>query len=205
MKPAAKRSEGKENDQETVCGTRGADNGAVVTVISQPECANISRQDYEALVAVVDRVLKSNNDIRVLVRLHPADRARDFNRLAEQWPQRLRVTTSQDFPLDVVIGGSVLVVGLYSTVLSEAAAAGVLPVVLRLGERHRIFPSPEEEGAAVLVTTPDEAVARISMLASDVSGRKAYAAGMTAFAKKYFGPMDGGAIDRIVEHIEAGG
>jgi hypothetical protein len=175
----------------------------VVAVISQPECANITRGDYETLVKIVDRLLKSNNCVNVLVRVHPADKATDFIRLAERWPNRLRVTTPGDFPLETVIGNSTLVVGLYSTVLSEAAAAGVLPVVLRLGERHCIFPSPENEGAAVLATTLEDAVARISLLATDESARKAYEPGMRAFAKKYFGPMDGKAIDRIVGHIES--
>ncbi len=179
------------------------DDRPVVTVVSQPECASITRQDYETLVSIVDRVLRANGDVRVLVRLHPADEALDFDRLAGQWPGRIRVTAAEDFPLDVVIGGSALVLGLYSTVLSEAAAAGVLPVVLRLGARHRIFPCPEEEGAAVLVTASDEAVAAISSLASDVSARKRYDAGMKSFARKYFGPMDGGAVERIAAHIEA--
>lgn len=179
------------------------DDRPVVTVISQPECVNITRQDYETLVAIVDRVLQENEDVRVLVRLHPADEALDFDHLTGRWPGRLRVTAAEDFPLDVVIGGSALVVGLYSTVLSEAAAAGVLPVVLRLGVRHRVFPCPEEEGAAVLVTETEEAVAAIGTLASDASARKRYDEGMKAFARKYFGPMDGGAIERIAGNIEA--
>ena len=180
-----------------------ADGGPVVTVISQPECASISRQDYATLTAIVDRALRANQHLRVLVRLHPADKATDFDRLAKQWPAQLRVTASREFPLDAVIGASVLVVGLYSTVLSEAAAAGVLPVVVRLGARHRVFPSPEEEGAAVLVTTPDEAVGAINSLASDASARKRYEEAMMAFTRKYFGPADGRAIDRIAEQIEA--
>lgn len=186
------------SDHELFAGDR-----PVVTVISQPECATITRQDYETLVAIVDGVLREREDVRVLVRLHPADEALDFDHLAGRWPGRVRVTAAEDFPLDVVIGGSALVVGLYSTVLSEAAAAGVLPVVLRLGERHRVFPCPEEEGAGVLVTQAAEAVAAIGALATDGQARKRYDEGMKAFARKYFGPMDGRAIDRIAGHIEA--
>lgn len=179
-----------------------SDGGDVVAVISQPECANIYRQDYEMLVTVIDRVLSSADTVHVLVRLHPADQASDFNKLAAKWPQRLRVTSASDYPLEKVIGGSVLVVGLYSTVLSEAAAAGILPVVLRLGERHRIFPSPEDEGAAALATTADQAVSLISSLATNASARKEYKAGMHRFAIKYFGPMDGRATERIASLIE---
>jgi hypothetical protein len=174
----------------------------VISVISQPECVSISRQDYEALVAIVDRVLTLNVDLNVLVRLHPADKASDFDQLAKRWPGRVRVTGVQELALENVIGESVLVAGLYSTVLSEAAASGVLPVVIRLGERHAIFPSPEEQGAAALATTPDEAVETICRLAADTDARSRYKDGMNAFARRYFGPMDGGAVVRIAAHIE---
>ena len=179
-----------------------ADDKPMISVISQPECANISRRDYAALVAIIDRVLRSSVDINVLVRLHPADKASDFGELAKQWPGRMRVTTARELPLDTVIAESVLVTGLYSTVLSEAAASGVLPVVIRLGERHEVFPSPEEQGAAALASTPDEAVAIICRLAADSDARSGYKDRMSAFARRYFGPMDGGAVVRIAAHIE---
>jgi hypothetical protein len=177
--------------------------GPVVAVVSQPECASISRHDYATLANIVERVLGANPELRVLVRLHPADEATDFDRLAEQWPTRLRVTSAREFPLDAVIRASALVVGLYSTVLSEAAAAGVLPVVVRLGERHRVFPSPEDEGAAVLVTTPEEAVESITSLALDAAARQRYVEAMMMFTRKYFGPADGQAVDRIIQQIES--
>jgi hypothetical protein len=174
----------------------------MISVISQPECASISRQDYAALVTIIDRVLRSNVELNVLVRLHPADKATDFDRLAKQWRGRMRVTTAQELPLETVIGASMLVTGLYSTVLSEAAAAGVLPVVIKLAERHAIFPSPEQQGSAACAATPDEAVAIICQLAADSGARAAYKDSMRAFARHYFGPMDGGAVARIAEHID---
>ncbi len=179
-----------------------ANSGTLVTVISQPECNNITREDYESLVTVVDRVLHSNRELKVLVRLHPADMATDFRGLALGWTDRMRVTTVEDYPLDCVLARSTLVVGLYSTVLSEAVAYGVLPVVIRLGDRHRIFPSPEDAGAAALATSSDEAVAAICRLADDPIERARYHQRMQAFARQFFGPMDGGAVERIAIHIE---
>jgi hypothetical protein len=173
-----------------------------VTIISQPECANVSRQDYAALVFIVDHVLRSSEGTNILVRLHPADAATDFHRLAEQWPQRMRVTRAQDFSLNAVLARSTVVVGLYSTVLSEAVAFGVVPVVLRLGNRHRIFPSPEDAGAGVLATNPDSAVAAIRELVADPLARARYRDQMEAFTRHYFGPLDGGAVARIAQHIE---
>lgn len=173
-----------------------------VTIISQPECANISRQDYETLVSVVDRVLRSNQNVNILVRLHPADLATDFHQLADQWRQRMRVTRAEDFPLNGVLARTAVIVGLYSTVLSEAVAVGVVSVVIRLGERHRIFPSPEDAGAAVLATNQDSAVAAICGLVSDPAARARYRDQMEAFTRHYFGPMDGGATERIAQHID---
>jgi len=53
-------------------------------------------------------------------------------------------------------------------------------------------PGANHDCAAALVTAPDEAMAAIGMLASDALARKHYDEGMKAFARKYFGPMDGG-------------
>ena len=66
-----------------------------------------------------------------------------------------------------------------------------------------MFPSPEDEGAAVLVTAPDEAVDAISALALDTAARKHYAGAMMSFTRKYFGPADGRAVERIVQQIES--
>lgn len=98
---------------------------------------------------------------------------------------------------------STLVLGLYSTVLSEAAAMGVLPVVLRLGDRHRIFPAPEDEGAGVLVSTPGEATEQIARLLEDRDLRAAYSAGLECFSMRNFGRRDGRALERIVSQIES--
>jgi hypothetical protein len=65
-----------------------------------------------------------------------------------------------------------------------------------------IFPSPEKQGAAALASTPDEAVEIICRLAADTDARSGYKDRMSAFARRYFGPMDGGAVIRIAAHIE---
>lgn len=178
-----------------------ANDCVLMTVITQPECNNISRDDYETLVLVVERVLNATSNLKVLVRLHPADRATDFRRLAAGWGGRLRVTNIEDYPLGALLAKSTLVAGLYSTVLSEAVAYGVLPVVIRLGDRHRIFPSPEEAGAAALATSADEAVTEICRLADNPAERDRYRPAMQSFAQHYFGPTDGGALERIAKHI----
>ncbi|NIO39760.1 MAG: hypothetical protein GTO41_05915 [Burkholderiales bacterium] len=175
-----------------------------VTVISQPQSTNILRSDYEALVSVVDGVMRSATGLNVLVRLHPADKAQDFAQLAQTCPQRMRVTRSQDFPLNAILRYSSVVVGLYSTALTEAVAVGVVPVVLRLGEgeRHRIFPSPEDSGAAELATSPEAAVAAICRLATDPTAKAGYGSRMETFVRHYFGPAGGSAVARIVARIE---
>ncbi|UCH49809.1 MAG: hypothetical protein JSU95_08640 [Betaproteobacteria bacterium] len=179
--------------------------GPVVTIISQPQGLNISRQDYETIVNIADRVLHATPNLNVLVRMHPVDSAEDFGELAERWNGRLQVTRAQDYPLAAVLAVSTIVVGLYSTVLSEAVAFGVLPVVIRLRPGHRVFPSPEESGAAVLASSPDDAVSAICELAIDRTKRELYADKMADFTRAYFGPMDGRAVERIAFHIENSG
>jgi hypothetical protein len=174
----------------------------VLTVITQPVSVNILASDYEALAALARAVLDRAPQAKVLVRRHPGDHAGAFDALAASHPERVRVTRAADYPLRAVLDASTLVVGLFSTALSEAAALGVLPVVLRLGERHRIFPAPEDEGAAVLAESIDEGVESVVSLLGAAERRARFAAPMRRFAQRYFGQRDGGALDRIVHHIE---
>jgi hypothetical protein len=173
----------------------------VVTVITQPESGNIHAGDYEALAEVVGGLVSSSPDAKVVVRLHPADRSTRFLGLAQHWPGRILVTSAGEHSLRVVLDASTMVLGLFSTVLSEAAALGVLPVVLRLGDRHRIFPAPEDEGAAVLAGTSAAAISALTELLGSDRKRAAYAAGMRQFARRYFGPSDDSSLERIVHHI----
>lgn len=175
--------------------------GPVVTMISQPISSNISKADYGALVETAERLLQASTAVQVLVRLHPADRAADFRELGARWPARVLVTQAADHSLRSVFEVSTLVAGLFSTTLSEAAAFGVLPVVLRLGARHRIFPAPEEEGAAVLAESAAAAASALAALLANAERRAAYAQGMRSFASKYFGACDGSALARIAHHI----
>jgi hypothetical protein len=175
--------------------------GRVVTIITQPESENIYADDYEALAQVAGDLVSCSPDAKVLVRLHPADRSTRFRALAQRWPGRILVTRAGEHSLRAVLDASTLVFGLFSTVLSEAAALGVLPVVLRLGDRHKIFPAPEDECAAVLAGTCAAAVSAIAELLASDQKRATYAAGMKQFAQRYFGPSDGASLERIVHHI----
>jgi hypothetical protein len=178
-----------------------AGDSPVVTIITQPVSENILEADYRALVEVALRLMSETPDVRVLVRLHPMDRSPAFASVAGDSPDRVKVTRAADHSLRAVLDASALVLGLFSTVLSEAAALGTLPIVLRLGARHRIFPAPEDEGAAVLAESFEAATAAAKILARDAEARARYAAPMRDFARRYFGPCDGRAVARICHHI----
>jgi hypothetical protein len=174
----------------------------IVTFISQPVCPNITGEDYDAVVWIAEQLLVRQTELNVFIRLHPADNGKGFHRLGDSWGNRVMVSRAPDCPLETVLFSSTLVVGLYSTVLSESAAFGTLPVVLRFGDRHNVFPSPEECGAAALATSPADAVSLILELVADSERRLSYRRAMEAFAEEYFGPMDGHSLERIITHIE---
>lgn len=180
---------------------RPADAPPTVALFTQPVCATVSEADYDLLLDLADRLLKATPDVRILVRRHPADRDLRFIQRAGASQDRLLMADADTHTLDQVFAAAQCATGLFSTALSEAVARGVVPVMIRTGAQHAVFPHPEDEGAAVLVHDLDSAIARIDDVLRQRPAVQALYPAMQRFTARYFGPMDGQAIQRTVDAI----
>lgn len=180
---------------------RPADAPPTVALFTQPVCATVSDADYGLLLELADRLLAAALDIRILVRRHPADRDARFVHRAAASHGRLQMADADTHTLDQVFSAAQCASGFFSTALSEAVARGVVPVMIRTGAQHAVFPHPEDEGAALLVHDLDSALARIDDVLRQRPPVQALYPAMQRFTARYFGPMDGQAIQRTVDAI----
>jgi len=169
----------------------------VLTVFTQPINPNLESREYDLLVGLVMNVLKQQSDLAVLVRKHPVDRYTGFEAVASELNGRLKITSVDDASLQEVITASDLVLGFYSTTLSESAAYGLPAVILQLRKEHEVFPFPERHAAAIGVGSEHEACMAIHKILHDVEYMQSMKANMKSFSEYYFGPRDGQAIDRV--------
>jgi UDP-N-acetylglucosamine 2-epimerase len=172
----------------------------LVTLVTQPICATICEQDYMYLVNCVKYFLDHSKEYFVIVRKHPADQSNIFSVLSKKNTKNLLITDSQEMHILSILKSSKYIIGFYSTMLSEAVAVGVLPIVLPLRNSDSIFPAPENEGAGIKVINVDDLDNEInSVLSANISNL--YFDGMKKFRKKYFYKMDGMSAQRICDEI----
>jgi len=74
-------------------------------------------------------------------------------------------------------------------------------VILQLRKEHKVFPFPELHGAAIAVDSEEAACLAIHKILHDTKYMQSMNLSMKKFADHYFGPRDGLAINRIIEHI----
>ncbi len=85
--------------------------------------------------------------------------------------------------------------------MSEAAASGVLPIIVKCNTLGEVFPFPCKENAAICVNNAEDGAKNILKVLNDKNIINKYKPFMNDFSKKYFGPNDGAALTRIVEAI----
>jgi len=173
----------------------------LLTVFTQPINPYLSSTDYDLMIQLVDQLLEQNQSLCVLVRKHPVDSCLGFEQIAPKHKSRLKISLSKDLDLQAVIHASDLVLGFYSTTLSESAAYGVPAVLMQLRAEHVVFPYPERYGAAIAVHDVRSALDVIHKILHDAAYKLTLRQNMDKFADYFFGPRDGKAMTRITENI----
>jgi len=183
-----------------VASDRPAFNGERVTcvIFTQPINRHLSEAHYKALTSLATNLLTRYNGMHILVRKHPLDICRSLDALAERYPGKVTLADYRTWPLQRVMSSADIAVGFYSTTLSEAAACGVIPIILKLEDGHSVFPFPERYGAAIEAPNVDAVMQWITRLLNDPGEQAAIKRNMHHFASRFFGPQDGNAIERTV-------
>lgn len=172
-----------------------------LTVFTQPISLHISESDYQQLVNVVTLVINQLPTIEILIRKHPVDHFTAFDHLAKLHPTRIFMANSHDVSLENVLNQSKAAIGFFSTTLSEAAAFGVIPIILKLKNQHSVFPFPEKYGAAIVVKNEQEALDVVDDIVHNPKIFDEVLLKMQNFANLFFGPRDGSALENIINII----
>lgn len=137
----------------------------------------------------------------LVIKPHPNEtNTGDYEALAGELPEAVRFVAHGARPLQELIDECTVLATRYSTTAIEAIVAGkpVMTVFPTGAREHYPFAA---EGAAVKVNACDELLPTLRALLSDRALHERLASHRKAFIDRHVGPLDGGATDRVVEHL----
>ena len=173
-----------------------------VIIFTQPVAKGVLlEQDYLMLEQLAKRLLHCDQDIKVLVRMHPADTRTGFLDIANKSNGRIQIVNAPEYTLSEVMSRGECAVSFASTTLSEAAASGVIPILIKLEYQKKLFPFPEDVGAVVVADSMDSAVKVIRKVLWKSQDWSRVRASMQEFGNHFFGPRDRKAMDRVTDHL----
>lgn len=169
-----------------------------VVIYTQPVSKHISEQDYLLLVKFAEDLLKRDERIDIIVRKHPVDKHPGFDDLQQKYPHRISPMNAPEFSLAATLINTQSAVGFFSTTLSEAAACGVIPVILQLDKSHSVYPFPEKHGAAIVVDSAEAAIDKVLQIQQQPEQFDSVRQKMQIFSQRFLGPNDGQSMQRLV-------
>ncbi|NOQ81325.1 MAG: glycosyltransferase [Methylophaga sp.] len=173
-----------------------------LVIFTQPVCTGfVSEQDYLILVMLAEHFVKYTDNINILIRMHPADNNPAFHDFADRHTTRVKLVNSPFYSLADVMGSAESAISFASTTLSEAAACGVIPIILKTSEQDGFFPFPEKYGAAIVVQSLDSAIKKINEVMQYPDRFREIRINMRRFSEQFFGPRDGKSKERIIRLI----
>jgi hypothetical protein len=159
-------------------------------------------EQWDALRAVARALARQARSVaRVLVRPHPFGLgARTWRALVAEHPRRVELRGGR--PLERDIGEASIVIGLFSSVLPAAAAAGVPTLFLRPPGWY--FTPDLTPFAPRLFVDPQEVVARVERMLTDEPVYRSERALAQSAAAQYFSAFNAGGFDAaLVERLLA--
>ena len=173
-----------------------------VIIFTQPVVEGVLlKSDYLKLVQLAERLLNLDEDINLLVRMHPADTRKDFFDIVSNSGGRVQFLNAPEYTLSEVMSRGICAVSFSSTTLSESAASGVIPILIKLEYQEKMFPFPEDYGAVVVVDSVAAATGVIEKITTYPEEWVQIRESMKEFGENFFGPRDRMALSRVTQFI----
>jgi glycosyltransferase involved in cell wall biosynthesis len=173
-----------------------------VLFITQPVSQYISEADYQLLLNVARELLMTSAECSLIVRHHPVDKHEGFDKLIDMFPGRVKKMNSPDYSLARTLAESDCAAGFFSTAISEAAACGVIPIIVQTRKSQSVYPFPEKHNAAIVTSDADEATQELLNVLEKPQEYDAMKLAMKQFSSRFFGPADGKAMQRTVFELK---
>lgn len=173
-----------------------------ILFITQPVSRYISKADYQLLIDVARELLITSAECSLIIRHHPVDTHEGFDQLSDMFPGRIKKMNSPDYSLAKTLTESACAVGFFSTAISEAAACGVIPIIVQTRKSQSVYPFPEKHNAAIVTSNAKESTQEVLNVLEKPQEYEAMKVAMKQFSYRFFGPADGKAMQRTVAELE---
>lgn len=175
--------------------------GAIAFFLQAGGSPLITREAAQALLALAAWAANQFPDREIRVREHPSAPLTDAAAFASI--ANVRLMPAAAAPLEQVLKGSDIAVSIFSTTILEAAAAGVIPLIVNVAGLPHFHPDIAREGAAMEVKDFDSARQALMRLANEPDLADAIGRGLDRIANRYFAQDKEAAKAAIVAEIEA--
>jgi predicted glycosyltransferase len=191
-----------EFTQQIEAQNRVRDKKQHVLMVTQPISQYIKKTEYFELIEVAKTILLEREDVQIIVRKHPVDHDDGFEELSSAFAGKVLFMNSPDYSLAEVLSKASCAIGFFSTVISEAAACGVIPITLQNSNTQSVYPYPEKRGVAILSSNKQDTIEKALDVLENREKYKPLEADMNKFSQDFFGPKDGKSLERIISIIK---
>lgn len=154
----------------------------------QAPCALLGFQAFEDFVDLIFSVAQAHPRVRVIVREHPGYPLPDESRQKLQGCPNVYFSIPAVEPLAEVIVASDLVISVFSTVLLEAMAMNVVPLICSIGAMRRYEPAIAAAGAAIEVQSVADARRAIDWVIAEPARLSSIRESMSEISSEFFNP-----------------
>lgn len=162
----------------------------VISFFLQAPCAFLSSEAYDAFIQLLVDCALDHPGTEFVAREHPSYPVPPALRQVLAARPNVRFSDPVQQPMAGLVQESALVVSVFSTVLLEAMAMGVLPLICSIGSLPRYAPDLAAEGAAIEVFSVQAARQVIRELLAGSRRLDGHRDSMRAAASRYFAASD---------------
>lgn len=140
-------------------------------------------------------------DADILVREHPnAPLSLQENEMLSKWPN-IKLVPADKLSLRSIFSKCHLSISMYSSVILESIANGVIPIIVNLTSMPKYIPDVSKAGAGIEVRDIENAKIQIEGILKNESVLSHYQNALENFRKEYFSFHAEVALQKIVEQI----
>jgi hypothetical protein len=161
-----------------------------ISFFLQAPCAQLSVEAFEAFVALIAEVASSHPRVRLIVREHPGYPVPKITRDNFLIFPNIQFSTPALERLADVIDQSDMVVSIFSTVLVEAVAMNVVPLICSIGDMPNYEPALASLGVAIEVHSTTDARRVIDEMIADSTPLDSMRRAIPSVVKEFFGHED---------------
>jgi len=164
-----------------------------ISFFLQAPCPLLGANGYAEFIDLIVRCATSHPEVQFLVREHPSYPL-PATLSAKMQLENVCLSAGSGEPLADVIGGSSIVVSVFSTVLLEAISLGTVPLICNIGSLPNYEPDLARLGAAIEVKSMADACQMIERVIRDPDCLEPFKKKLPSVSARYFKKGDAAAM-----------